>query len=61
MDQRVIDLYNVYIQRGMLRRNFLRRLAGTVGSTYLASLPHGVSRIIAAPRRAPDASSRKQD
>jgi carboxymethylenebutenolidase len=37
MDQRVIDLYNVYIHGVMPRRDFLRRLAGIAGSAAAAS------------------------
>src|SRR5215475_3735851 len=37
MDQRVIDLYNVYIHGNMPRRDFLQRLAGIAGSAAAAS------------------------
>src|SRR3569833_690983 len=37
MDQRVIDLYNVYIHGDMPRRDFLQRLAGIAGSVAAAS------------------------
>jgi len=37
MDQRVIDLYNVYIHGSMPRRDFLQRLAGIAGSAAAAS------------------------
>ena len=37
MDQRVIDLYNVYIHGSMPRRVFLQRLAGIAGSAAAAS------------------------
>ena len=36
MDQRVIDLYNVYIHGDMPRRDFLQRLAGIAGSATAA-------------------------
>jgi len=37
MDQRVIDLYNIYIHGEMPRRDFLQRLAGIAGSVAAAS------------------------
>jgi carboxymethylenebutenolidase len=37
MDQRVVDLYNVYIHGSMPRRDFLQRLAGIAGSVAAAS------------------------
>ena len=37
MDQRVVDLYNVYIHGDMPRRDFLQRLAGIAGSVAAAS------------------------
>jgi carboxymethylenebutenolidase len=37
MDQRVVDLYNVYIHGNMPRRDFLQRLAGIAGSVAAAS------------------------
>ncbi len=37
MDQRVIDLYNVYIHGDMPRRDFLQRLAGIAGGVAAAS------------------------
>jgi carboxymethylenebutenolidase len=37
MDQRIIDLYDLYIHGGMNRRSFLDRLAALAGSTAAAS------------------------
>lgn len=37
MDQRIVDLYNVYIHGDMPRREFLQRLAGIAGSVAAAS------------------------
>ena len=37
MDQRIIDLYNVYIHGSMPRRDFLQRLAGIAGGVAAAS------------------------
>ena len=37
MDQRIIDLYNVYIHGSMPRRDFLQRLAGLAGSAAAAT------------------------
>jgi carboxymethylenebutenolidase len=37
MDQRIVDLYNVYIHGDMPRREFLTRLAGMTGSVAAAS------------------------
>ena len=37
MDQRIVDLYNVYIHGTMPRRDFLQRLAGIAGSVAAAT------------------------